>query len=651
MATAENKLASRNLFLLFAGLVLAAAPHTERLPWWVNTWMALFFAWRMALVMNGGKLPHRAWLVMLALGGIAGVFITFRTVFGRDPGVTLLVMLAALKLLEMKGLRDVFVVVFLAYFMALTNFFYSQTIAMGVLMLTTVVAITASLVAFNDPEGRPKDTLRTATMLLLQASPLMLVLFFLFPRVSGPLWGSPQDAFTGVSGLSDSMSPGLLSRLSLSDSIAFRVKFLGREPNRRELYWRGPVFWRFDGKTWRGGNLRLGDERFDYRGNPIDYEVTLEPHNRNWMFALDLAASVPDNSRITRDYEMLAVAPVRNRMRYRVRSYTQYRAGAAADPSDLGVALRIPPVGNSRARELAEEWRRKAGPGMEKNAEIVRQALQFFRTGRYEYTLTPPLLGANPVDEFLFDARQGFCEHFSSAFAFLMRAAGVPSRVVTGYQGGEINAVDGYMVVRQSDAHAWDEVWLPESGWVRIDPTAAAAPLRLESGLAAAVPQTDELPLLIRANLGWLRSLRFEWEALTNQWNQWVLGYNFDRQREVLSFLGVRSPDWRALALLLFWSVAGVVGLTALWLFGRIRRIDPVQRAWIAFCRKLEHAGYARRPSEGPLDFGSRASGALPQRAETIAQIARLYAELRYGQTRSVEDASRLRSLVRTFTP
>jgi len=651
MATAENKLASRNLFLLFAGLVLAAAPHTERLPWWVNTWMALFFAWRMALVMNGGKLPHRAWLVMLALGGIAGVFITFRTVFGRDPGVTLLVMLAALKLLEMKGLRDVFVVVFLAYFMALTNFFYSQTIAMGVLMLTTVVAITASLVAFNDPEGRPKDTLRTATMLLLQASPLMLVLFFLFPRVSGPLWGSPQDAFTGVSGLSDSMSPGLLSRLSLSDSIAFRVKFLGREPNRRELYWRGPVFWRFDGKTWRGGNLRLGDERFDYRGNPIDYEVTLEPHNRNWMFALDLAASVPDNSRITRDYEMLAVAPVRNRMRYRVRSYTQYRAGAAADPSDLGVALRIPPVGNSRARELAEEWRRKAGPGMEKNAEIVRQALQFFRTGRYEYTLTPPLLGANPVDEFLFDARQGFCEHFSSAFAFLMRAAGVPSRVVTGYQGGEINAVDGYMVVRQSDAHAWDEVWLPESGWVRIDPTAAAAPLRLESGLAAAVPQTDELPLLIRANLGWLRSLRFEWEALTNQWNQWVLGYNFDRQREVLSFLGVRSPDWRALALLLFWSVAAVVGLTALWLFGRIRRIDPVQRAWIAFCRKLEHAGYARRPSEGPLDFGSRASGALPQRAETIAQIARLYAELRYGQTRSVEDASRLRSLVRTFTP
>ena len=651
MATAENKLASRNLFLLFAGLVLAAAPHTERLPWWVNTWMALFFAWRMALVMNGGKLPHRAWLVMLALGGIAGVFITFRTVFGRDPGVTLLVMLAALKLLEMKGLRDVFVVVFLAYFMALTNFFYSQTIAMGVLMLTTVVAITASLVAFNDPEGRPKDTLRTATMLLLQASPLMLVLFFLFPRVSGPLWGSPQDAFTGVSGLSDSMSPGLLSRLSLSDSIAFRVKFLGREPNRRELYWRGPVFWRFDGKTWRGGNLRLGDERFDYSGNPIDYEVTLEPHNRNWMFALDLAASVPDNSRITRDYEMLAVAPVRNRMRYRVRSYTQYRAGAAADPSDLGVALRIPPVGNSRARELAEEWRRKAGPGMEKNAEIVRQALQFFRTGRYEYTLTPPLLGANPVDEFLFDARQGFCEHFSSAFAFLMRAAGVPSRVVTGYQGGEINAVDGYMVVRQSDAHAWDEVWLPESGWVRIDPTAAAAPLRLESGLAAAVPQTDELPLLIRANLGWLRSLRFEWEALTNQWNQWVLGYNFDRQREVLSFLGVRSPDWRALALLLFWSVAAVVGLTALWLFGRIRRIDPVQQAWIAFCRKLEHAGYARRPSEGPLDFGSRASGALPQRAEAIAKIARLYAELRYGQTRSVEDASRLRSLVRTFTP
>jgi transglutaminase-like putative cysteine protease len=650
MTAAPASLGSRNLFLLFAGLVIAAAPHTERLPWWVNIWIAAFFAWRVALLLTGRRLPHRLWLVALSLAGVVGVFLTFRTIFGRDAGVTMLVMLMSLKLLETHVLRDIFVVVFLAYFLALTNFFYSQTIPTGLLMLATVLTITAALVAFNDPDGRPRDTLRTATVLLLQASPVMLLLFFLFPRVSGPLWGLPQDAFAGITGLSDTMSPGQLSHLSLSDAIAFRVKFAGREPRRRELYWRGPVFWSFDGRTWRVGNFRSEGSDFEFAGDPVDYEVTLEPHNRNWLFALDLAARIPPNARVTQDYQLLSVQPVRARMRYEMRSYTSYRATSGADPRDFAVALRLPRAGNARARALAEEWRQKAGPGNEHNADVVRQALEFFRTSGYEYTLAPPLLVNDTVDEFLFDTKQGFCEHFSSAFAFLMRAAGVPSRVITGYQGGETNPVDGYMVVRQSDAHAWNEVWLGERGWVRVDPTATAVPLRVDSGLAAAVPQNTGLPL-IRGDIGWLRDLRFNWEALTNQWNQWVLGYNFDRQREMLSFFGVSSPDWRTLALVLFWSVAGVIGLTALWLFGRIRRSDPVQQAWAAFCGKLARAGYARLPGEGPLDYGARASNALPQRAGPIGDITHLYADLRYGRTRHAAEALRLRSLVRAFTP
>ena len=647
----EPRLAPRNLFLLFAGLVLAAAPHTERLPWWVNAWIALFFGWRVLLLVTGRNLPHRLWLGLFAVAGLTGVFLTFRTIFGRDAGVTLLVLLLTLKLLEMRWIRDVFVVVFLSYFMALTNFFYSQTIATGVLMLVTVLAITASLVAFNDPEGRPKDTVKTAAVLLAQASPVMLLLFFLFPRVSGPLWGMPQDAFAGVTGLSDSMSPGQLSQLSLSDAVAFRVRFFGSEPPRRSLYWRGPVFWSFDGRTWRAGNFRVGDTPVQHRGVATDYEVTLEPHNRNWMFALDIPGFVPDNARITRDYQLLSGPPVRARIRYNMRSYTDYRAIGAADSRDLAIAMRLPGAGNPRARQLAEQWRARAGPGMNHNADLMREALRFLRDGRYEYTLAPPLLGNDSVDEFLFDTRQGFCEHFSAAFAFLMRAAGVPVRVVTGYQGGEINPVDGYMVVRQSDAHAWDEVWTPDLGWVRVDPTAAAAPLRIDSGLAAAVPQNSPLPLLIRADIGWLKDLRFNWEALTNQWNQWVLGYNFDRQREMLGFFGVRSPDWRSLAMLLFWGVAGVIGLTALWLFGRVRRTDPVQQAWLAFCRKLERAGCARHASEGPLDYGRRTCEQLPQRAEAIGQITRLYADLRYGDTRTMDEAGRLRALVRAFSP
>ncbi len=648
MAIADDRLAPRNLYLLFAGLVLAAAPHAARVPWWVDGWMAAFFGWRIALLLSGRQLPHRGWLMGLAVCGLVGVFFTFRTIFGRDAGVTLLILLMALKLLELQRLRDVFVVVFLAYFMALTNFFYSQSIPTGLLMLATVLAITASLIAFNDPEGDRRDTLRAAGTLLLQASPVMLLLFFLFPRVTGPLWGLPQDAFAGVSGLSDRMAPGELSRLSLSDAIAFRVKFEGRPPGRHQLYWRGPVFWYFDGTTWRGSDRRLtaplasGDK-------PVDYEVTLEPHNRTWLFALDLPGRVPDNVRVSRDYQALAVLPVRTRTRYRMRSYTDYRADGS-DEHDLALALRLPRYGNPRARELAESWRANSGPGMAHNAEILRQALQFLRAGRYEYTLTPPLLGQDPVDEFLFRVRQGFCEHFSSSFAFLMRAAGVPARVVTGYQGGEINPVDGYMEVRQSDAHAWDEVWLPAQGWVRVDPTAAAAPLRIDSGLAAAVPQSAGLPLLMRSHIDWLRRLRFNWDAVTNKWNQWVLGYNFERQREMLSFFGVRSPDWQALTLALFWSVSGVIALTALWLFARVRRSDPVQQAWIAFCRKLGRVGCARRPSEGPLDYAERASRGMPERREAIGEITRLYTELRYGQTRSVEASSRLRSLVRRFS-
>ncbi len=651
MTNASPDLVPRNLFLLFAGLVVAVAPHTERLPWWVNAWIAAFFGWRVWLLMNGRGMPHRLWLLVASLAGIVGVFATFRTIFGRDAGVTLLVLLMSLKLLEVRNVRDVFVVTFLAYFLALTNFFYSQTIPTGLLMLATVFTITASLVSFNDPEGRPRDMLRTAAVLLLQATPVMVLLFFLFPRVAGPLWGLPQDAFAGITGLSDTMSPGQLSQLSLSDAIAFRVRFEGKEPARRLLYWRGPVFWTFDGRTWTGGFFRGGGYDFEALSDPIDYEVTLEPHNRNWLFALDLAARGPENSRGTQDYQLLSVPPVRSRLRYSLRSYTSYNATAAGDPRALALALRIPPSGNPRARELAEEWRRRAGPGMQHNGAVVQSALTFLRQQAFEYTLTPPLLGQDTVDDFLFRTKLGFCEHFASSFAFLMRAAGVPARVVTGYQGGEMNPVDGYMVVRQSDAHAWNEVWIPERGWVRVDPTAVASPIRVDAGLAAAVPSSASLPFLIATDISWVRSMRFNWEALTNRWNQWILGYNVDRQREMLSFFGVRSPDWRTLALLLFWSVAGVIGLTALWLFGRITRRDPVQAAWTLFCSKLSHAGFERRPDEGPLDFGSRAGAALPERAGAIADIARLYADLRYGPTRRMEDASRLRLLVRAFSP
>jgi transglutaminase-like putative cysteine protease len=328
-----------------------------------------------------------------------------------------------------------------------------------------------------------------------------------------------------------------------------------------------------------------------------------------------------------------------------MRSSPQFQARGGANPGDLAAALRLPGGVNPRARALAREWRESLAD----DSAIVRHAIEFYRSSRFEYTLQPPPLGRNSVDEFLFDTKQGFCEHFASSFVFLMRAAGVPARVVTGYQGGDTNPVDGYMVVRQADAHAWAEVWLESSGWTRVDPTAAAIPVRVELGITAAAPAGA--PLLMRRGLNWLKSLRNDWDALTNQWNQWVLGYNPDRQLEMLSRLGMKQPSWETMALLLFWSVGGVLLLVALWVLRGMRHEDTVQRAWLRFCSKLARAGLSRASTEGPLDYARRASQRFPGKEPAVRAITALYVEQRYGHAANRESLAHLKHLVREFAP
>jgi len=631
---------------LIAGATLTVAAHTLWLPFWVDATAAALLFWRAFVSIRGGALPARWLLILLTVAGALGVFFSYRTIMGRDPGVTLLVLLLFLKLLETRAQRDVFVVAFLVYFVALANFFYSQSIPIAGLMLLTVFVTTTALVGFSAPQRPVVDELKTAGRMLAQAGPVMLLLFFLFPRVQGPLWGVPQDAYSGVTGLSETMSPGSISSLSLSDAIAFRVKFRTEPPPRARLYWRGPVLSDFDGLTWRVGLPQLRRSMsVESADSPVDYEVTLEPHNHNWMFALEMPARIPPAGRLTSEYLVISLTPIRSRIRYEMSSFPQFQAASGGGPEDLANALRLPRGVNPRALALAGEWRESlADPGA-----IVSRAIEFFRGGRFEYTLQPPALGRNSVDEFLFDTKQGFCEHFASSFAFMMRAAGVPARVVTGYQGGDTNPVDGYMVVRQADAHAWAEVWLAGSGWTRVDPTAVAVPIRVELGITATAPGGASLPLLMRTNLNWLKSLRNNWEALTNQWNQWVLGYNPDRQREMLSWLGMQQPSWQTMTVMLFWSVAGVLLLTALWLLRGIRRDDPVQRAWSRFCDKLAREGLARARAEGPLDYARRVALALPTRENAVRAIAALYVDQRYGPRPDARSIARLKHLVREF--
>ena len=637
----------RHLFWLLGGLVLVAAPHAQRLPWWLNLIAAIVLTWRVYLGLGERVLPKKWLLTLFVVGGLFGVYYTYRTIFGRDSGVALLVLFLSLKLLELHQPRDAIVLILLAYFLALTNFFYSQTLPTAGLMLASVLVNTASLVHFAAPGRALRANLRTAGILLAQAGPVMLILFFLFPRVQGPLWGLPQDAYSGVTGLSDSMAPGLISRLSQSDAIAFRVKFQKEAPPRPQLYWRGPLFWHFDGRTWRPGDFRpFGQLKFEATGNPYDYEVTLEPHNHNWLFALEMAAKIPPNASVTADHMLFSRTPVRNRVRYDMTSYTNYTTRGMDDADELRPGLQLPQGFNPRARRLAQEWAESSNT----DAAIAQKGLSYFRDQGFAYTLEPPLLGRDSVDEFLFGSKQGFCEHYASSFVFLMRAAGVPARVVTGYQGGDLNPVDGYMIVRQSDAHAWAEVWLKGRGWVRVDPTAAASPVRLESGVAAAVPATDPLPLMARTSLMWLREARYNWDALANKWNQLVLGYNPERQREFLTRVGMREPSWENMALTLFWGVGGLLALLTAWLLRRMRTLDPVQRLWLKFCNKLGKKGNPRSAHEGPADFVARAAGRYPGEAARIRAIGERYIALRYGERADPRLLAELRALVREFS-
>jgi len=648
----EKQLSLRNISWIFLALAMVAAPHAERLPLWVSISAAALGLWRLYIAQRSLRLLSK-WLLLPMLGtATAGIYFSYGAIFGRDAGVALLVFLIALKLMEMRSLRDAMVVVFLGYFLVITNFLYSQTILAGLYMLLAVLVITAAWIGCNRPSGNysDKEMLKLAGTLLIQAVPLMVVFFLLFPRVQGPLWGLPQDAYSGITGLSDTMSPGSLSALTLSDAVAFRVKFDGPAPKASTLYWRGPVLWRFNGRTWFARRYSVSEPpELQALDKPLRYTVTLEPHNRNWLFALDIPGTFPPQAGITPDFQVLSNAPVRSRMRYEIASYLKYQTGADEDPGEMRRALQLPRDSNPRARELAQSWRRSAGD----NEAIINQALNSFRKDNFYYTLLPPLLGEHPVDEFLFDTKRGFCEHYASSFALLMRAAGIPARIVTGYQGGELNAIGDYMIVRQADAHAWVEVWLKERGWVRIDPTAAVSPLRVESGIAAAVPATDPLPLLVRQNYPWLRQARFIWDAMANDWNQWVLGYTQQRQAQFLTQLGMSEATWQNMAIALLvasgFIMLGLAG-TILWRLRTAPR-DPVQKAYHNFCGKLAKKGLARRPAEGPQDYALRLAQAKPRQVQPIHSISELYIALRYGTLAGKPAVRRLRQLVSEFEP
>ena len=650
-------LAARQTLWLFCSALLVFAPLVPLLPQWLSALTALTLFWRGFLLWRNAPLPSTWLLAFTGFAGAAGIALHFHNLFGRDPGVALLVLLFSLKLLEMRSLRDGFAVVLLGFFTSLTQFFYSQEIINAAVTLAGVTVTTAALVVLNHRQQPTVRALRLAGVMLLQGIPFMLLLFILFPRVQGPLWGLPVDALSGVTGLSENMRPGSISLLSQSDAIAFRVKFTGafdsKPPPQTTLYWRGPVLSQFDGHIWRAGRVFVSN-RLPYPvsvagGVAVDYVVTLEPHFKQWLFALEFPVTIPADGLMASDYQLLAKTPVRTRLRYEMRSQSGIVAGEDETPSILREALQLPPGSNPRARALAAGWRAERGAD---DWAVVQSMIDYYRRQSFFYTLTPPLLlGENAVDEFLFDSRRGFCEHYSSGFVFLMRAAGIPARVITGYQGGERNPVDATLIVRQSDAHAWAEVWLKGRGWIRVDPTAAIAPSRIETNLAGALPAGEQRPLWARPEFMWLMQIRFRYDALVNVWNQWVLGYNPQRQRDLLAILGMRSPDWQQMTVVLsLISAMLLLGFTG-WALYQRQRTAPALAAWNRLSRMLGSRGLTRKSWEGPLDYAGRIAAALPaeqaELAAEVAAIADIYARLRYAEAAPARAAQLLRELRR----
>ena len=646
-----------DLFWISAALMLAVVPHAVRLPLWMPVMFYGLTAWRLYMdIRVDGRLGRASFaarfgrqLVMVII--VVGVLNSYGTLVGRDAGVALLVLLAGMKLLELQRERDYYIAAFISMFLVLTNFLYSQTILSAVYMVASVVLIITAMISMNDHNHGTeiRTRARLAMTMLLQSVPLLVILFVLFPRIDGPLWGLPKDALAGTSGLDDEMSPGQISQLSLSSKAAFRVEFDGDVPDNTELYWRGPVLWFSDGVKWVGDKQKRDVAQVNYAGQAFSYSVTMEATDKNWLYGLELASSVPAKSFFSHDLQIISGSVVRARKRFQLTSYTDFTLPAAST-DELQRALQLPQGYHDKTRALGESWRKDGLRGR----AVVTAALRMFNQQPYYYTLSPPLLLEDSVDQFLFESRQGFCEHYAAAFVILMRSAGVPARVVTGYQGGEMNPVGDYMVVRQRDAHAWAEVWLEQQGWVRIDPTAAVAPERIREGIDNALPESIvEIPLGLQNSqvaLNLWRRISYRLDAINNRWNQWVLGYDNSRQSRFLSKIGFAGLDWRGMTTFLLVLTTGVLLVVAWFLFMQGEKSNErVNMLYDQFCKKLARCGIRREANEGPRDFALRATEKRPDLEQAIDSISRLYISIRYRDQQEL--LAELEGHVKAFKP
>ncbi|MBS0569740.1 MAG: DUF3488 domain-containing transglutaminase family protein [Proteobacteria bacterium] len=624
MRPAAPALSPLQFRLTAAGVLAAVLPHLAHLPWLISGLVLALIALRWLQRGRGGKrLPAWVKLPLVLLFPVL-IVLHYGNLFGREPGSALACAMLALKLLETENRRDARAAICFSAFVLMSALLFDTGLAITLVLCCVLVVLFAALRALESPRTQLAADVRTAAFALVGALPLAMCVFVFFPRLASPLWGAPSDT-TARTGLGERMAPGTMQELLIDDSPAFRVVFDGTPPRRQDLYWRGPVLWYFDGSAWSRPEWLAAprdDGEVRVLGPRIGYEVTLQPSARHWLLALDVPLGAPAGAVRGADMSLVSRARVDDPTRYRMVSAPAYELEPTLNPLHRRVALQLPPGFDPQARALAQRWHDEFNG----NANlIIRAALDQFHE-KFTYTLNAPLLGRNSVDDFLFDTQRGFCEHYASAFTFLMRAAGIPARVVTGYQGGYFNRLGAYWVVRQSDAHAWSEVWLEGHGWVRVDPTAAVSPQRVQIGAGAAAGASAPW-----YQARWLMEWRNRLDLVNQLWNDAIVQFNALRQQSLLTPFGINQADYPQLMAAMVLAASVLLGLFAWWVLRASPRAgDRLDSAYQLLRRKLARAGASPDATDGPLTLAARMALLLPGDAAVQRALA-AYVGLRYA--------------------
>jgi len=625
---------------------LITLPHINHIPIAVFVVFNVLLVWRFICIWKVNLLPNKLLLFILMVAAISLLYQQHHTFLGRDAGTSLFVIALGLKLLEINQTRDIYLVNYLAFIVATSQFLYQQSILMAVYILFVTCVLLATLVLINSQRPATLAALKIAVIIVFQALPLSIVLFVLFPRVEAPRWMLFNQQNSAKTGLSDSLEPGAISQLGLSDELVFRAKFNAEQPPQNKLYWRGPVYSYTDGKRWTEGKVSKRNElvsKVDYKGYKYQYTLMMEPQDKEWVFALDMPSSFPKALKQNAQYQIITSEKNNQRAEYKLISYSQYNTGELSN-KERNDNVQLPAEPSEKLKQFVKKLN-----GFDQSAEVfIQNILMHFKHENFHYTLRPPLMGDKPIETFLFESRYGFCSHYATAFVYLMRIAGIPARVVGGYQGGEINQVGGFLEIRQANAHAWAEVWLKNKGWTRFDPTAAIAPERIEQDVNIDLQISTGIinfsPLFSNSGkaLSWMKQARQMWSNIDYSWQRWVINYSTENQTKFLSSLGINN-----IKSIVYWLVGCIAGISLVlaWFILKSKNLKLAEevKLYQLFCKKMVKAGLEKEVGETAQNYCQRIQLQRPDLSEQVAKITMIYTRLRYEKQPLADDIKLLK--------